>query len=893
MLFSYTRISSTRPRILSKSFTLDARGQLVKSTSATLCEGQFSVLTVETLEEFAHKLTRMTPDQATCYGVPSAEAGSVVTTAMLASRDDDAIARSNAFFHWPEGGGILMLDYDPAEGHPSLDREGLMDALRTAVPQLADTRMLWWPSSSSHICREDQDLTGLRGQRLYVLVDRASEIPRVGRLIEDQLWAAGHGYVAVTRSGAMLPRTLVDGCVWQPSRLDFAAGAATGPGLEQRRGDPILIDGSHEYLVTSQMPEVAEDVSHAAESAREEARNASAALAQERRREWRKARTAKLRGQAEFSGFDPDQFDRAVDQRELCRGYPITLVPDGGGERQTLTVGEILAHPERYDRAKTLDPIEPEYRDQADVGMLFLTDGTPRLHSFARGGCTYTLRGRDTVEAPGRTADTTMATLQHMATGLSFFDHGSKLVEVGRAGGISVLDEHVLALRLAQKLKFVQGNGKTAPERAPEVDPPVKVVRQILSLRENRGLPALEAVIDMPTLRLDGSLVDAPGYDPDTGLLLRDTVEQYPRIPEAVDGEGVRRALQTLWYPLSQFPYSDTGSATAALAGLLTAVLRPALPTSPMFVADAALPGSGKTLIVKSLGMLRTGELPSLQVAPDTRDEAEMRKLITASLIDGKTVIAFDNCSGMQKSASLAAFLTSSLWTDRLLGESRMASALPNRALLLVNGSNLAFSEELTRRGLHCRIDPGLEDPYLRSFDFDPVEHVRENRPALVAAALTLVRTHLAVNPNQRGSLASFEDWDRFVGRTVAWIAAEFEPRRFIDPMTLIRVRNQTSEEREDAHAFLVALTEVYGRDWFTAREIGERLAGGVGTDLLVAMGEPIGTGRLPSTKTIGRHLLRILDRPCGGMCLRADQAGNVKKWRVAVNEPPLAHGGG
>ena len=75
-----------------------------------------------------------------------------------------------------------------------------------------------------------------------MLVQDAADIPRAGQVLVDRLWLAGYGHIEISRSGAMLERTLVDASVWQQSRLDFAGGAACGAGLDQRRGDPFLIN---------------------------------------------------------------------------------------------------------------------------------------------------------------------------------------------------------------------------------------------------------------------------------------------------------------------------------------------------------------------------------------------------------------------------------------------------------------------------------------------------------------------------------------------------------------------------------------------------------------------------------------------------------------------------
>ena len=143
-----------------------------------------------------------------------------------------------------------MLDHDPDE--VALSREDLVALIRSAAPGLAGSAMLWWPSASSHICDAEtgRDLTGLRGQRIYLMVSEAADVPRAGAALVDRFWAAGQGRIVVSVAGAALERCPIDSSVWQPERLDFAAGACCGMGLVQRRGEPLLIPGGCEIVDT-------------------------------------------------------------------------------------------------------------------------------------------------------------------------------------------------------------------------------------------------------------------------------------------------------------------------------------------------------------------------------------------------------------------------------------------------------------------------------------------------------------------------------------------------------------------------------------------------------------------------------------------------------------------
>ncbi|WP_112875420.1 hypothetical protein [Paracoccus endophyticus] len=246
MALQFTKIISRRPAHLAKHYAL-TNGALTKTTSAQLWQGTLEVMEVNDLTEFGQVISGLKTSEALVFGVPvNRRATRIVTGRALgaAKHGDDVIARTNDHFDWPSGAGIMMLDHDPDEDQEPLDRDALVAALRTAVPGLRQAEMLWVPSSSSHICEvaTGRDLTGLRGQRLYLVVKCAQDIPRAGRAIFDRLWEKGHGYMKLTRDGRLLPRTIVDSCVWQPIRLDFAAGASVGPGLVQRRGHPVLIE---------------------------------------------------------------------------------------------------------------------------------------------------------------------------------------------------------------------------------------------------------------------------------------------------------------------------------------------------------------------------------------------------------------------------------------------------------------------------------------------------------------------------------------------------------------------------------------------------------------------------------------------------------------------------
>ena len=105
------------------------------------------------------------------------------------------------------------------------------------------------------------------------------------------LWAKGIGHFEVSKSGSLLERGLFDGSVWQTNRIDFAAGAKCYDGLEQRRGDPVLIPGKIKRLDSlNTIPDPSPEEMAKAEANKAKAKAEMSDEAQKKRHEWSEAR---------------------------------------------------------------------------------------------------------------------------------------------------------------------------------------------------------------------------------------------------------------------------------------------------------------------------------------------------------------------------------------------------------------------------------------------------------------------------------------------------------------------------------------------------------------------------------------------------------------------------
>jgi hypothetical protein len=101
------------------SFRLDAFGALLKEQGGWLSRGEAQRLELAGLSEFADLLRTLTPKNALSYGVSDHESAIVVRQGALEwarqwEWEHPVIARTRKAFRWPQGPGIMMVDYDPA-----------------------------------------------------------------------------------------------------------------------------------------------------------------------------------------------------------------------------------------------------------------------------------------------------------------------------------------------------------------------------------------------------------------------------------------------------------------------------------------------------------------------------------------------------------------------------------------------------------------------------------------------------------------------------------------------------------------------------------------------------------------------------------------------------------
>ena len=142
-------------------------------------------------------------------------------------------------------------------------------------------------------------------------------------------------------------------------------------------------------------------------------------------------------------------------------------------------------------------------------------------------------------------------------------------------------------------------------------------------------------IIEAPTLRRDGTLLDRPGYDQATGLLFDPGGTLFAPIPARPTREDAEAALATLREVLRGLPLRRRRpSRSVAISALITGLVRRALRAAPLFAFSAPKMASGKTLLATLVSYLATGRPPAM--LSQTDDAESERKRLFAVLLEGR-----------------------------------------------------------------------------------------------------------------------------------------------------------------------------------------------------------------------------------------------------------------
>jgi hypothetical protein len=302
------------------------------------------------------------------------------------------------------------------------------------------------------------------------------------------------------------------------------------------------------------------------------------------------------------------------------------------------------------------------------------------------------------------------------------------------------------------------------------VQPDRLLVEAILARSDYPGMRRLLGVTASPIIHADGTICMSYGYDASSSYFCAYRGPQLP-VPDAPTLADAKVALAPIVDLVSEYPFAEPIHRSAWLAGLFTMLLRPVIAGStPLFFTDSSGPGTGKGKLLDVSGSIVQGEVPVRK--PISSDDRELTATLTAALVEGLPVIAFDNAVGAVGGSMLDLVLTAPKSNVRQYGHNDRSLTFEVRSVIFVNGNNCTPRGDLARRVIHVRLDTNAERPETLKFKYtDLVGTAFERRAELLVAALTIVRAYIQEGrPRGLDPLGSFEDWSRWVRDLLVWL---------------------------------------------------------------------------------------------------------------------------
>jgi hypothetical protein len=387
---------------LTKQFTLDATGNLVKIEGGQMAEGTAKRIVIGDVQALADLIGTISSDQALALGSMRYDLPAQVTVvtkkALNGGAASDIISRSREYLTFgQERRGFCLGDFDrkgiTAEVRDNLEQSGgFVAALGTVIPELKNTGCVVRASTSAGLFRTDtgQRFADSGGIHLYLGIKDVSDSQRFLKTLHDRSWLMGLGWYTISAAGTLLARSIIDRAVATPEHLCFEGPPLLGPGLAQDKAArmPKVVNGN--WLDTrAACPPL-----NAVEQSRLKDLQTKAAFALNAecvriRTAWLKQRTTEIAARCGVTEQAAHRIAIKHADGVLLPAVELTFADPVIG---VVTVGAVLADPDKYVDEPLADPWEgPAYGHQT-AKVLRRPDGSIFVNSFAHGGQTFELK---------------------------------------------------------------------------------------------------------------------------------------------------------------------------------------------------------------------------------------------------------------------------------------------------------------------------------------------------------------------------------------------------------------------------------------------------------------------------------------------------------------------
>jgi putative DNA primase/helicase len=234
---------------------------------------------------------------------------------------------------------------------------------------------------------------------------------------------------------------------------------------------------------------------------------------------------------------------------------------------------------------------------------------------------------------------------------------------------------------------------------------------------------------------------------------------------------------------------------------LITAMVATARP-APLHLMGAPTPGTGKSYLVDVAAVIATGRECPVSSAADKDDETEKR--LVGCVLGGYPIISIDNISRELGGDFLCQATERTLVRVRPLGRSDNTN-IEVKSFFVGTGNNARVKGDMVRRTLIASLDAQMERPELRSFDFDPVKRVLDDRGRYITAILTIVRAYIvASKPGRLTQIGSYRHWSDLVRSPLVWLGEA-------DPVEVMERVRDNDPELESLREVVNAWREAFG----------------------------------------------------------------------------------
>lgn len=186
----------------------------------------------------------------------------------------------------------------------------------------------------------------------------------------------------------------------------------------------------------------------------------------------------------------------------------------------------------------------------------------------------------------------------------------------------------------------------------------------------------------------------------------------------------------------------------------------------PVWIYGANREGAGKTLLIR-MAVCPTFGPAVIGPPPDPSRSDALTKLLASAALAGSPYLIFDNWGKghVIGNPSLEAFITSSTYSDRVLGVSKMFT-VEKQCLVFISGNGARVSPDMRRRSLVVDlevVEARSEDREIKNPMGEP--EILKDRPKILAALWAIIREWNAKGrPDGSFRHGSFAMWSKMFG---------------------------------------------------------------------------------------------------------------------------------